>query len=98
MAKNWTHIRVETSTLAQLDRVRRSMLIAEEMGMAELVKDDRDRFALDQVLKRLIAFRDRHHARVRKAKANRALKRRAAAAKDEAQITAPLLRSAPEEE
>lgn len=96
MADDWIMVRVDRAVHTQLEAVRRSMLLGELMGLSRLEHDFRDRVSLSQVIARLIGFRQRHAERVRKAKANRVLKRRAAAATNEAQITVPLLCSAPE--
>ena len=97
MAKDYTHVRLEPPTLRELERVRASMLVGEMMGLNVLQHDPRHRVSLDQVIRRLIAFRDRHAERSRRSKARRAALRRQAALDDTAEITVPLLRSAVEE-
>lgn len=79
MGTPWTSVRIASATLAELDRVKRSMLLADFMGLIELERDPRDRVSLDQVIRRLIAFRDRHAERARRSKARRAEARRRAA-------------------
>jgi hypothetical protein len=71
MAKEWTHVRVAPETLAELNRVRDSMRIAEAMHLVELDHDDRDRVSLDQVIRRLLEMRRRHAERRRASAARR---------------------------
>jgi hypothetical protein len=74
MASVTIMVRVDRRTHAALERVRESMLLGEAMGLAELSKDFRDRFSLDKVIVRLIAFRDRAAERSRRSKARRKVK------------------------
>jgi hypothetical protein len=74
VADDWIMVRVDRSVHADLERVRRSMLIGELMGLSHLEHDYRDRVSLSQVIGRLIAFRDRHAARVRRSKESRRLR------------------------
>jgi hypothetical protein len=97
VAQEYTHVRIETATLAELERVRQSMLLGEMMGARTLIHDPRHRVSLSQVIAELIRFREKHKDRVRKAKARRTALRRAAASTDEAPITVPLLCPAPVE-
>ena len=71
---NWIMVRVDRETHGDLERVRASMLVGELMGLTELEHDFRNRVSLSQVIARLIAFRDRHAERSRRAKARRRLK------------------------
>lgn len=75
---DWIMVRIRRDTHAELRRVERSLRIAEEMGLVELPKDDRDRVALDAVIRRLIAIRDRHAERRAKAAAHSRRRRREA--------------------
>ena len=60
----WTLIRVSESTVAELCRVRDSMLTAEELSLIdELPRDRRDRVGLETVILRLVAMRRRHAER-----------------------------------
>jgi hypothetical protein len=67
----YTHIRVLKETLAELERVKVSMRLADAMGLVELHKPDGTRVSLDTVIQRLIAFRARHAERARRSRARR---------------------------
>lgn len=71
MATDWIMIRVDRSTHARLEAVRRSMQLAEEMNLRELVHDARERVSLDQIISELIYFRQRHAERRRAANVRR---------------------------
>jgi hypothetical protein len=71
MAKDWIMVRISRDTHRELERVRQSMLRAELMGLAQLKKDARGRFPLDEVILRLIDMRDKHAARVRRSKSRK---------------------------
>ena len=71
MAEEWTHIRVSRTTLALLESQRASMEIGEQQGQRELVRDDRGRVSLSQIVAELCYIRERHLARVRRSKARR---------------------------
>jgi hypothetical protein len=71
MAGDWIMVRIDRATHADLERVRRSMLIGEAMGLTRLQHDHRNRVSLSQVIARLIAFRDRHAERARRSKGKR---------------------------
>lgn len=74
MAKDWIMVRIGRETHRQLEAVRTSMLVADLAGLIELERDDRDRVSLDQVIRRLIEFREKHAERRRRAAARRASK------------------------
>lgn len=76
MAGDWIMVRLLRTTRAELERVRDSMELADSMGLIELVRDPRERVSLDQVIRRLIGFRERHAERVRRSKARRRAARR----------------------
>jgi hypothetical protein len=69
-------VRIDRGTRAALERVRVSLITAEEMGLVALDHDDRDRVSLSQVIDRLIAFRDRHASRRWEASARRKQRRK----------------------
>lgn len=71
MATDWIMVRIDKAVHDQLDRVRASMLVGELMGMRTLEHDARHRVSLSQVIAQLIAFRDKHSERVRRAKIKR---------------------------
>lgn len=71
MNADYAHIRVRKSTLADLERVKASMQLADAMGLIDLDKPDGTRTSLDAVIRRLIAFRDKHAERARRSKSRR---------------------------
>lgn len=71
MAKDWIMVRLERATHRQLQEVRAQMEHADALGQIDLTRDDRDRVSLDQVIARLIAFRERHAERRRRSAARR---------------------------
>jgi hypothetical protein len=71
MAADWIMVRMMRSTHSELERVRASMRLGDWQGKILLVRDTRGRVSLDQVIQRLIAFREAHKARVRRSKARR---------------------------
>jgi hypothetical protein len=89
-------VRLKRDTRRQLEEVRESMRVAEELGQVELEKDDRDRVSLDQVIRRLIAFRARHADRRRRSSARRRQAKRVAAASADASPEAETLENRPE--
>lgn len=58
MARDWVMVRVQRSTLEDLERVRERLLTAYSNGQVEVEMDDRGRVSLDQVIRVLIT-RDR---------------------------------------
>ena len=80
----YTHVRLLKDTLQELKRVKLSMLSADAMGFIDMEKPDGTRTSLDAVIRRLIAFRERHADRVRRSKARRRKVRA-----DRAENTAP---------
>ena len=74
MAKDWIMVRIGRDTHRMLQDVRASMEVADLTGHVTLERDDRDRVSLDQVVRRLIAFRERHAARRRRSAAGRQAK------------------------
>jgi hypothetical protein len=71
MARDWIMVRIDPAVHAQLERVRASMLVGEMMGQRTLEHDPRHRVSLSQVIAQLIAFRDKHAERARRAKEKR---------------------------
>ena len=71
MMKDWTLVRLRKSTVKELERVRASMLIAEDMGLVEFTRDPSSRVGLDQIIMRLVAFRDKHAERAKRSRSNR---------------------------
>jgi hypothetical protein len=71
MAGDWIMVRLLRTTHSELERVRASMELGEWMGLTELERDPRHRVSLDQIIRRLIRFRDRHAERARRSKARR---------------------------
>lgn len=77
MATDWTHVRLQRSTLEWLERTRASMMLGAEMGLRELTVDNRDRVSIDQIIRELLYARERHHERARMQRARAKLKRAA---------------------
>jgi predicted RNA-binding protein with RPS1 domain len=75
MKTDWTLVKLSQETREKLEAVRDSMLVAEEMRMRTLDRDNRDRVSLDQIIRLLIEFREGHARRVRESKARRRGKR-----------------------
>lgn len=67
MDGKWTLIKVSKATRARLEKVRLSLLMAEDGGQLQLDRDNRDRVSLDQVIGLLIGLRERHAARRKRA-------------------------------
>lgn len=76
MATDWIMVRVSRSTHARLDAVRKSMQLAADVGLRELVLDPRDRVSLDQIIGLLIDMREGHAERRRASAARRRKRRR----------------------
>lgn len=72
MSKEWIIVRLQRGTHRQLQAVRESMRVADVAGLIDLEKDNRDRVSLDEVIRKLIAFRERHAARRRRSAAKKA--------------------------
>ena len=71
MSEDWTHIRVSRTTLALLEQQRASMELGESQGQRELVRDDRGRVSLSQIVAELCYMRERHLGRVRRSNTRR---------------------------
>ena len=71
VATQFTHVRVEKTTLLELERIRQQFLNGELMGRTKLEKDTRGRFSLDKVILRLIRELDMKAARNAKYRANK---------------------------
>jgi hypothetical protein len=68
---DYAMVRLQRETIRELKRVKLSMLTADALGLIDLEKPDGTRTSLDAVIRRLIAFRERHAERVRRSKARR---------------------------
>jgi hypothetical protein len=76
MANDWIMVRLQRATHAELLRVRDSLELAEAVGLRELERDHRQQIvSLDQVVRVLIAFRDKHAERRKRSAAQRKAKR-----------------------
>jgi hypothetical protein len=64
-------VRIDPDTHRELCRIREEMANAEMMGLIELSRDNRERVSLDQIIRRLIAMRDKHAERRQRSAANR---------------------------
>jgi hypothetical protein len=82
--KTWVIVRVTKDVHDALNRVRASMEVADELRTIELVRDERGRVSLSQVIERLIAQREAHAAR-----RTRSNSRRRKPAADSAEPTPP---------
>ncbi len=76
MAEDWIMVRVSRTTHALLEQQRQSMEVGDAQGQRELVRDDRGRVSLSQIIAELCYLRERHRARVRASNARRRRRRR----------------------
>lgn len=75
-AKRWIMVRIDPDTHRELCRVREEMETADMMKLIALDRDNRDRVSLDQIIRRLIAMRDKHAERRSRSAAKRGEKKK----------------------
>ena len=78
-ADEWTLLRIRRSTKQALERMRASMETGESMGLHTFTRDFSGRVGLDQVIMRLVEFKDKHSERSRRSRIRRVRKSRSVA-------------------